>query len=1856
MDSFKRSLQNLSLLFLLFSTLVAAQEISFSSSGLANEAINNPTSLDFGPDGRLYVSQQDGAILAFSIIREGGGPGEGTYSATSEEIIDLVQTNTPNHTDDGVATTIKLRQVTGIHTAGSVSNPIIYVTSSDNLIGGGGGINDKNLDTNSGVISKLSWNGNQWTKIDLVRGLPRCEENHSINGMDIFEKDGQTYMLVQQGGHSNKGAPSNNFVGTPEYFLSGALLIINLTQLESMPIYTDPRSNIQYIYDLPTLNDPEREDITNQDPRFPYPSNHPLFGASIDVGDPFGGNDGLNQAFAETGGPVQIFSPGYRNAYDVIVTENGRVYTSDNGPNTGWGGLPFIYDENGVLKGDQSTTSYLPEEGDFIKNEFNETGSSGHGDPLHYVGNIGDAYGTYYAGHPNPILAFPSRANLITYKNIDGEWLETSRYDVEETLSGVSGYFNASFSINNFPDDPRLGNYLSNATSSSEINILDIINSSTNGITEYTASNFDGALKGDILTASFNGNINRYTLNEAGDTVLNKEVIFNGFGATPLDVIALPDGHPFAGTVWAVTYGADNITIFEPSDLDCPGLADPEFDPTADNDGDGYSNQDEIDNSTNFCSGGSTPKDNDGDFLSDLNDSDDDNDSVADVDDVYAIDPDNGTATNLPVNYPFWNNDPGTGFFGLGFTGLMLNSNGSADYLTQFDENNMSFGGAAGKASIDLVPSGDAIGNKNSQQYGFQFGVNVDNTSPIFTIHTRLESPFFGIDGNSTTPQAHQSAGIVVGNGDQDNYLKVVLGHGTSVSDDIDGMEVLLEENQAVSKARYDVPGLLDGNAVDIFINISPSSHVAQPYVSIDGGVNLTALGNPILLPESFLDSSDTAGMAVGLMATSTGSTPFSAIWDFINITEDQSGVVQTSAENNVLNFGNLTLDGDIAQLNFEIKNLSGPADDPLSISDFVITGEDASLFSVTANLPLALGPGGQVILSLAFNPSGAVGEKNANLHITHSGENSPLIISLTAFIEEQFRPFFRINAGGNLVSANDDGPDWLSDILPTNFSVNTGSFAGFDLLFANKHTSIPSYVGEANYEALFANERWDGVASPEMTYSIPLGVGKYEVRLYLGNGYPGTSVTGSRLYDIIIEDSAVVDNLDLVAQFGHLSGGALTFPVDLEDGELNITFVHEIENPLVNAIEILAPPSAIQDLTLLPINDRVDNVGELIDFAVVASGGTVSENYSYSIEGQPDGIQIEPTNGHIFGTILATALDGGIAHDGVHTVSVTVSQTGIPSASQEFIWTVTEEELVWVDKDENENYVARHECSFVQAGKTFIMFGGRESAQQLDIYDYASNTWSQGNSAPVEFNHFQATEYQGVVWVIGAFEDNGYPNESPASHIYMYNPGSNDWIQGIEIPQERRRGGAGLVVHNDKFYILGGNTIGHNGGYVSWFDTYDPASGEWTILSDAPHARDHFHATLVGDKLYAIGGRLSGGDGGVFAPLVAEVDVYDFNSGSWSTLNTNIPTPRAAPGIATFDNKIFVMGGEGSDVGPAYDIVEIFDPTEGVWRVGPSMHYSRHGTQAIVSGGGIYIAGGSPKRGGGNQKNMEVLGKDNPEGFALSASELNTENGDITFTYGAFDGNIDLNFVLRNEVGNIATYIRSVEISGQNFELAENYAHRLIPSQGELTINLVLTETTSDVSNGSVVINYDKDKSIAVNFLGTRNDSETIVYRINTGGSIVGELPLSWSTDLTSNPSLYVNSDDENSIYSNSHDGFLNNTTYLSSLFQSTRYNRFVAPKNMQWTFPVENGNYLVNLLFAEIWAGASEAGVRVFDVAIEDAIVLQDFDMTEKYGWNTSGVESFYVSVSDGNLDVDFIKKIQNPHINAIEIIEID
>ena len=84
-----------------------------------------------------------------------------------------------------------------------------------------------------------------------------------------------------------------------------------------------------------------------------------------------------------------------------------------------------------------------------------------------------------------------------------------------------------------------------------------------------------------------------------------------------------------------------------------------------------------------------------------------------------------------------------------------------------------------------------------------------------------------------------------------------------------------------------------------------------------------------------------------------------------------------------------------------------------------------------------------------------------------------------------------------------------------------------------------------------------------------------------------------------------------------------------------------------------------------------------------------------------------------------------------------------------------------------------------------------------------------------------------------------------------------------------------------------------------------------------------------------------------------------------------------------------------------------------------------------------------------------------------------------------------------------------------------------------------------------------------------------------------------------------------------------------------------------------VPNGKYTVKLHFAETYEGIGGVGNRVFTFNVEGH-EFKNFDVTAKAGGDMKAyVESVEVEVKDGALDITFTAQVENPQINALEII---
>ena len=158
---------------------------------------------------------------------------------------------------------------------------------------------------------------------------------------------------------------------------------------------------------------------------------------------------------------------------------------------------------------------------------------------------------------------------------------------------------------------------------------------------------------------------------------------------------------------------------------------------------------------------------------------------------------------------------------------------------------------------------------------------------------------------------------------------------------------------------------------------------------------------------------------------------------------------------------------------------------------------------------------------------------------------------------------------------------------------------------------------------------------------------------------------------------------------------------------------------------------------------------------------------------------------------------------------------------------------------------------------------------------------------------------------------------------------------------------------------------------------------------------------------------------------------------------------------------------------------------------------------------------------------------------------------------------------------------------------------------------------------------------TLRVNRMGPPPPPGTIVAAINSGGAAY--------TAADGTPYAADNAFDGGSTQVSNVD--LGNTSD-DVLYNDWRFGNFA------YHLPVYPGAYTVELQFADTYNSAP--GQRIFNVAIEGASVLQDFDIIATAGTNTAVVRAFDVNVADGVLDIVLSNgSVGNARLDAFRVI---
>jgi alcohol dehydrogenase (cytochrome c) len=137
----------------------------------------------------------------------------------------------------------------------------------------------------------------------------------------------------------------------------------------------------------------------------------------------------------------------------------------------------------------------------------------------------------------------------------------------------------------------------------------------------------------------------------------------------------------------------------------------------------------------------------------------------------------------------------------------------------------------------------------------------------------------------------------------------------------------------------------------------------------------------------------------------------------------------------------------------------------------------------------------------------------------------------------------------------------------------NSAPAGGASPASAPAGSASASGVTGAKDPGLFTSEHYSMTA-----FSCKIPNGKYTAKLYFSENYQGITAPGQRVFSFTVQGKEFKDFDTWVKAGGPRRAYIETVPVEVTNGEFRVTFTPKVENPAINAIEILPQEGAATD------------------------------------------------------------------------------------------------------------------------------------------------------------------------------------------------------------------------------------------------------------------------------------------------------------------------------------------------------------------------------------------------------------------------------------------------------------------------------------------------------------------------------------------------------------------------------------------------------------------------------------------------------------------------------------------------------
>lgn len=269
-----------------------------------------------------------------------------------------------------------------------------------------------------------------------------------------------------------------------------------------------------------------------------------------------------------------------------------------------------------------------------------------------------------------------------------------------------------------------------------------------------------------------------------------------------------------------------------------------------------------------------------------------------------------------------------------------------------------------------------------------------------------------------------------------------------------------------------------------------------------------------------------------------------------------------------------------------------------------------------------------------------------------------------------------------------------------------------------------------------------------------------------------------------------------------------------------------------------------------------------------------------------------------------------------------------------------------------------RRGMGVAEYGGAFYVIGG-ESNDGVDgtllRFDPASDRWTEQAEKPTPVTDVQAALIGEKIYVPGGRMSNG----SPTNRLEVYDPRENKWEGRASLPAALSA--YALAPFEGKLYLFGGKS---GEEFVDTVYQYDPETDRWQERSPLAAPRAFAGAAIIGGRIHLLGGY----DGQQALNLnQAYFPARDEERGTgtpsaWETF-APLPDRRYAMGVASLAGMVFLLGGEGEQVGelPALQ----YQPETDTWALFERPPTAVQAQPALISYGNfLYAIGGDSEDG----------------------------------------------------------------------------------------------------------------------------------------------------------------------------------------------------------------------------------------------------------------------------------------------------